>query len=339
MQRLEANQTEAFKSLDKALRGEILAKEEIEELFRVPSKSEAFYGIQYASRKISESVSRGKAEIHGQVGINIGPCPKNCQFCSFAACNKVFPEASVLPTTEIISRCLDLEEAGANAIYLMTTANFSFQRFIEIAQEVRNKLQKESVLVANIGDFSYEEALELKQVGVNGVYHALRLGEGTTTAINPKRRLESFAAAKEAGLILGNCVEPVGPEHSVEELVEKTLIARDANPVFSGAMRRITIPSTPLSQYGMLSEGKMAHILAVVRLAMGHHILGNCTHEPNVHGAAAGANLLWAEVGSNPRDVAGETHRGISVERCREIYWEADWEVLSGPSQFFQSVS
>jgi biotin synthase len=340
MTRFEIAQSEAFRCIEKALAGKILDKEDVEVLFRVPLKSEAGYAVQYASRKISEKLSQGKAEIHGQVGINIGPCPKNCQFCSFAACNKVFPDPSVLPLEEIIRRCLDLEEAGANAIYLMTTANFSFERYVEIAHGVRNKLQKESVLVANVGDFTYEQALTLKNAGLNGVYHALRLGEGKTTGIEPERRLQSFTAAKEAGLILGNCVEPVGPEHTVEELVEKTLIAREASPVFSGAMRRITIPATPLSEYGMLSEARMAHILAVVRLAMGPSILGNCTHEPNVHGAVAGANLLWAEVGSNPRDVVGETqnHRGFSVERCREIYWDADWEVLSGPSQFFSKA-
>lgn len=329
--------TKVINTIDKALKGEMLNQEEIKLLFEVPLKSEEASYIQYASRKISESLNQGKAEIHGQLGINIGPCPKNCQFCSFAACNKVFPEPSVLPLEEIIRRSLDLEEAGANAIYLMTSANFNFDRYVEIAHEVRNKLQKESILVANIGDFTPEQALTLKEAGVNGVYHALRLGEGKTTGIDPALRLRSFEAAKKAGLILGNCVEPVGPEHTVDELVEKTIIAREAQPVFSGAMRRTTVPGTPLSQYGMLTEGKMAHILAVVRLAMGPDILGNCTHEPNVHGAVAGANLLWAEVGSNPRDVAGETqnHRGFSVERCRQIYWEAEWEVLSGPSKFF----
>jgi biotin synthase len=329
--------TKVIDTVDKALKGELLNQGEIKLLFEVPLKSEEASYIQYASRKKSESLSQGKAEIHGQLGINIGPCPKNCQFCSFAACNKVFQESSVLPLEEIIRRSLDFEEAGANAIYLMTTANFNFDRFAEIAHEVRNKLQKESILVANIGDFTAEQALTLKEAGVNGVYHALRMGEGKITAIDPELRLQSFAAAKKAGLILGNCVEPVGPEHTVEELVEKTILAREAQPAFSGAMRRTAIPGTPLSQYGMLTEGKMAHILAVVRLAMGSDILANCTHEPNVHGAAVGANLIWAEVGSNPRDVAGETqnHRGFSVERCRQIYWEAEWEVLSGPSKFF----
>jgi len=81
----------------------------------------------------------------------------------------------------------------------------------------------------------------------------------------------------------------------------------------------------------------MSHILAVVRLALGYDIKGNCTHEPNVAGAAAGANLLWAETGSNPRDVEQETDRkrGMSVNDCAAIFTEAEWKILSGPSKFY----
>jgi biotin synthase len=56
-----------------------------------------------------------------------------------------------------------------------------------------------------------------------------------------------------------------------------------------------------------------------------------------VIGAAAGANLLWAETGSNPRDIEKETEgrRGMSVQQCNGIFKEAEWNVLSGPSKFF----
>ncbi|MDF9410004.1 MAG: hypothetical protein A4E52_01087 [Pelotomaculum sp. PtaB.Bin013] len=146
--------------------------------------------------------------------------------------------------------------------------------------------------------------------------------------------------AKKAGLLLGTCLEPVEPEHSTEELVEKILITREVHPVFSRAARRISIPGSQLEKHGMASELRMTQILAVVRLAMGHDVAGNCTHEPCVSGAMAGANLLWAEAGSNPRDMASDTEnsRGFSPVRCREIFNEAEWPILDGPSRFFSRV-
>jgi biotin synthase len=141
--------------------------------------------------------------------------------------------------------------------------------------------------------------------------------------------------------LLGTCLEPVGTEHTIGELVEKTIITRKAHPVYSGAARRIPLPGTSLAAYGIVSEAKMAHILAVVRLSLGYAVQGNCTHEPNVIGAAAGANLLWAEVGSNPRDSEKETKgkRGMSVNDCKYIFTEAEWKALSGPSVFYTPSS
>ncbi len=83
----------------------------------------------------------------------------------------------------------------------------------------------------------------------------------------------------------------------------------------------------------------MAHILGVIRLATGYDIPGNCTHEPNVIGVAAGANLIWAETGSNPRDTEKDTEgkRGMTVQQCRAIFKEAEWNVLSGPSKLFSN--
>lgn len=52
-------------------------------------------------------------------------------------------------------------------------------------------------------------------------------------------------------------------------------------------------------------------------------------------GAMAGANLLWAEAGSNPRDTEESTVRGCTVKQIREMYREAGWEVLEGPSVMY----
>jgi len=323
--------------ITKSLDGNTLTAEEIASLFKVPLFSEESGMIIAASRKKSESASSGLAEVHAQVGLNIAPCPKNCVFCAFAAKNKVFKERIEISANEAIEKAKQFETDGANAVFVMSTADYLFERFIDISREIRKSLHSETILVANVGDFTKEQAKKLKDTGFSGIYHAVRLGEGKDTSIKVETRLETFRNAREAGLSLGTCVEPVGNEHSVEELVEKTIITRDAKPVYSGSARRIPIPNTEMAEYGIVSEAKMAHILAVVRLALGYEIPGNCTHEPNVIGAAAGANLLWAEAGSNPRDTEKETEgkRGMTARDCIRVLEEAEWKVLQGPSKFY----
>jgi biotin synthase len=325
------------KIIKKSLEGITLTKDEISSLFRVRLFSDEAAMIIAASRKKSESASNNRAEVHAQVGLNIAPCPKNCAFCSFAVKNKVFEERIEITLDEAIIKAKEFETDGANAIFVMSTADYPFEKYLDISREIRKSLHPDTILVANVGDFTKEQALNLKDAGFSGIYHAVRLGEGRDTTISVKKRLATFNNAKDAGLLLGTCVEPVGNEHTVDELVEKTVITQNAEPVYSGAARRIPIPNTKMAKYGIVSEAKMAHILAVVRLVLGYNVPGNCTHEPNVIGAAAGANLLWAEAGSNPRDTEVETagKRGMTVKDCIRVLEEAEWKVLQGPSKFY----
>ena len=89
----------------------------------------------------------------------------------------------------------------------------------------------------------------------------------------------------------------------------------------------------------MISEYRMAFLVAVVRLAMGRNVIGNCTHEPNILGATSGANLFWAEAGSNPRDIKDDTAkgRGLDVLTCRNMFKEADFDLLTGPSLIYSN--
>jgi biotin synthase len=196
------------------------------------------------------------------------------------------------------------------------------------------------LLIANVGDFDVKTGRQLVNAGFTGIYHAARLGEGSVTRIPLERRLRTLRAARDAGLLIGTCLEPVGPEHATTELVEKLAITREAQPAFSGAARRINIPNTALAREGMVTEARMAHILAVVRVVMPLSVAGNCTHEPNVLGAFAGANLFWAEAGANPRDTNERTEegRGATVARCRELFNEAQWACLDGASRFYTQL-
>ncbi|MEN6326494.1 MAG: radical SAM protein [Syntrophomonas sp.] len=321
--------------IKKAMDGGEINAQELRALFAVNYLSEEAYMIQYASRKMSEAASKGKAEVHAQVGINVGSCPRNCQFCSFAEMNQVFATSKVNQLDEIIQDCLKFEADGANAIYVMVTATYKLSDYFEVGKAIKAALKTDIPLIANVGDFGEEAARELKSAGFSGIYHAIRLGEGIVTAIDPKMRWRTIKAAQNYGLLVGTCLEPVGPEHTLDELVEKTLFTRDMKAVYSGAGRRITIPTSPLAVHGMMNYAQMGHIIGAVRLATGYDIMGNCTHEPNHIGALAGANLLWAEVGSNPRDIEADTVRGWTVERCQDVFHEAGWDILEGASVMY----
>jgi len=323
--------------LKKRCSGDVLSREELVFLLGLPLDSAEAYMIMAEANRLSKELSDGKAEVHAQFALNLAPCSCDCLFCSFAKINDVFHEATELSVEQAVSYARQFEEDGANAVFMMSTAGYPFERFIEAAGEIRRNLNLETTLVANVGDQTLKNAKRLKDAGFSGVYHALRLREGTDSTLSPEKRKESIRNFQEAGLEVGTCVEPVGPEHTNEELAEMIAFTASFDPSFSGAARRIPIPGTAMAKRGVISELRMAQIVAVTRLGMPDSVTGNCTHEPCTLGAIAGANLFWAEVGANPRDIEEKTEegRGETVNSCRSIFRESNWDVLDGASRFY----
>lgn len=322
--------------IEKSRSGEALSKGELVQLLSYPPDSHESYRTMAEANRISKELTGAKAEVHAQFALNLSPCPCNCAFCSFAQTSGVFAEEVRISPAEAVAYAKQFEADGANAIYVMTTAQYPFERFIEISQEVRRKLKRETMLLANIGDQSLRNARRLKDAGYAGVYHALRLREGTDTTISPDQRKKSIRNFQEVGLKVGTCVEPLGPEHTNEEIAEMILFTGSFRPSYSGAARRISIPGTAMAQQGMISELRMAQIVAVTRLGVPREVTGNCTHEPCTLGAVAGANLFWAEVGANPRDTKAKTEegRGETVRSCQVLFKESGWDVWEGPSRY-----
>lgn len=323
--------------VSKVYDGDYPTAEEIRLLLNVKSHSIDAGFIISSADNLNRLASNDKAEVHAQIGINCAPCSRNCSFCAFALKNNVFKESIEISIEDAVLMAHNAEKEGANALFIMATGDYLFKKFIEISNEIRSQIKPDTVMIANIGDFNYNEGKELKDAGYTGIYHAVRMGEGKVTNIAPETRLKTVQAARESDLLIGTCVEPIGPEHEVDEIVEKIIIGREMRPCYSGAMRRINIPGSEMEKYGMLIEYRMAFIVAVVRLSMGRNLMANCTHEPNLLGAATGANLFWAEVGTNPRDTEKETSegRGLDVFSCKKMFLETDYDLVQGASIFY----
>ena len=323
--------------LRKPQSGDELSQEELVYLLGLAPDSPDTYMVMGEANRLSKKLSGGKAEVHAQFAINLAPCHCNCLFCSFAKINGIFNETNELTPEQAVAYARQFEIDGANAVFMMSTAKYPFGRFIEMSKEVKRSLKPETTLIANVGDQTLKNAVMLKEAGFDGVYHAVRLREGTDTTLSVEERIRSIHNFKEAGLEVGTCVEPVGPEHTNEELAEMIRFTASFNPSYSGAARRIPIPGTEIAKRGVINEMRMAQIVAVTRLGMPRSVMGNCTHEPCTLGAISGANLFWAEVGANPRDIEEKTEegRGESVSSCKSIFHESNWDVWTGPSRYY----
>jgi biotin synthase len=223
------------------------------------------------------------------------------------------------------------------ALFLMTMHNFDFARLLHIVQLVRARIPRATQIVVNIGDFDPSQGRELKAAGVGGAYHVCRLREGTDTALDPAQRRATLRHIRESGLDLYTCCEPIGPEHSPQELADQMFLGLEYGCFQHAAMRRVYFPSSPLAGHGQISELRLAQVTAVVALAAlaCRETRSIAVHEPNLLGLAAGANTIYAETGANPRDTEKNTtgHRGRDIRDCKVMLYEAGFaELLVSPT-------
>ena len=178
--------------LDRTLDGRGIVREEALRLLKIDEKSPEMYALISASNMLTRRQYDDRGEVYATIGINLWPCPKSCAFCSFGADWDLVKSPVEFTLEEVVSKAKSLEDEGANAIFLMTTADYPFDRYIEIARAVREAVSAKMPMVANIGDFGHDEAKELVETGFQAVYHVHRLREGKDTGLDPEERLKTI---------------------------------------------------------------------------------------------------------------------------------------------------
>ncbi|MDO4841503.1 MAG: hypothetical protein Q3982_02355 [Phoenicibacter congonensis] len=332
----DAQRARVCEIIEKGLTGAGLAEDEILELFKLDPESPLTSYLMWAGRQLQFELCNGKAEVHAQVGLNSSTCPHNCKFCSFAACNDVREKGKYeVPVEEVLEDVKIFIEDGANLILLLATGTYPKQKAAEMVQTVREIIDPDMPLLINFDDMSAEDVRLYHEAGANGAYHAVRMREGIDTKIPVERRFETIHNLVNEGMTISTCVEPVGPEHTPEELTEATLRCLSYPSVSAGIGKRITVPGTLMEPRGELNDFISAKNVAIYRLAAGKKPILNCSASTPLT-AAAGANLNWAEMGSNPRDTVKKTEdggHGSNVAYQQRILKAAGYEILDGYSK------
>ncbi len=306
--------------LEKAENGQPLNREDCRYLLKLDEKSFEAGLLRAEAASIIRSKNENSAIILGQIGVDVKPCPGGCKFCTFGEKHTHFnrvrmSEEELTQKIEEFCRYGDLY-----GLYLMTMHDYDREHYLKCVE------------LANVGDTTLEGYKELRAAGVTGVYHVCRLREGIDTDLKPEDRVQSMRNALEAGLELYTCCEPIGPEHSVDELVDNIFIGIEMDIYQHAAMRRVAVPGAPLAHYGQISELRLAQIVAVIALASATvptmAYMG--AHEPNELCYTAGANIITAESGANPRDNSADTaqNRGMDMARCRKMMFECGFDYL-----------
>jgi biotin synthase len=309
-----------------------------------PTRDDCVYLLGFAEASAEATFIRGAANtiarrktgntglLFGQIGLELYPCEVNCEFCAFGKSHTGFKEKITLDDDTIRQKVRDFTKDGdLYCLWLMTMDKFDLDYYVNALKIARETAPPQTLLYTNIGDTDYETFVKLKNAGADGAYHVVRLGEGVYTSIPPARRLETIANAKRAGLMVQDCLEPIGTEHSAAELVEHIFSTIEQGLDTAGVMKRTPVPGTRFTDE--ISNLRLAQIAAVNVLAVTaiDPYPWIPVHEADFISLVSGANSICAETGVNPRDTEADTSkgRGLDVTACRQMLWQAGFEYLS----------
>ncbi|NLD19413.1 MAG: hypothetical protein GX663_04110 [Clostridiales bacterium] len=318
--------------IEKACAGDAVTREECIALLSLDDASREAFAIRGAAAGIIRERNGNAGYIFGQIGLACSPCQANCSFCSFAKNYTQFRTMEI-DKESLAEKTKEFTYNGdLYGLYLMTMHEYNMGHFLKSVEIAKASLNGPTKIFSNVGDTTYEEFLEMKAGGIDGVYHCWRLGEGKETTLSPEERKRTLYNARKAGLEVLDALEPIAAEHTPEEMTEHIFFSKEIETLQCGAMKRIAVPGTPFEGTPEISNFTLSKVAAAQVLTFASMrrmpIMG--IHEPNIMGYMSGANMICAESGVNPRDVCKDTkaNRGWNVARCRALLKEAGFRKI-----------
>ena len=312
------------------LAGKAQDRDTIVSLLDITPGSEEYTYLCQSARQAALVITKKEAYLWGAIGVDFAPCSMNCTFCSLGEAWGIVNEEISYSEEEIIEQIKRYVGCGVRFIVLRTTEFYSIDTLCHFIRHIRLQVPGEYELVLNIGEFDIETANKIHESGASGIYHALRLGEGRDTAFDPAQRNDTLNSVHHSPLKLIHLIEPVGVEHTSEEIAEVFLNSLQYGVVISGAMARIPVKGTPLGTKPQISDQRLAQIVAVTRLCGGKNVPDICVHPPSKEAVMAGANVLVLERGAVPRDgsLAEDLWNGFDCQRAKSLLTECGYEVV-----------
>lgn len=306
---------------------------EIVQLLSIENSSPEAQELMTKAKELTISKLGRRGSLWCAIGLDYKPCPRTCTFCAFSEKRGFLNESYELRLEEIVDWAEYFVSEGAGLLILRTTETYPVEHFGEVVRTVKKIMPETVNLIGNTCQLTDEQAGMLVSAGLDGVYITIRLREGFDTDFNIQKRRQAIENVKRAGLKVYSLVEPIGPEHTYEEIAERILELRESiKPALIGAMARVPIEGGPLARFGQIAQEELAKITAVTVLSVLPY-LDNvefvCSHPAVEILAEAGANAFVVEVGAIPRDryFSAKEWQGITTNDAKRFLTRAGYEI------------
>jgi biotin synthase len=314
--RIETHRIEATQQ------GRLLEYAEALELLTMPADEALTEQVLATGRALTWRAADGRGQLYAQIGIDAQPCLIDCHHCAFAVGNGEHTQPIKMDLDEIVAHARIFDAGGVHLISLMTTAAYSFDEYLEVMRAVRNAVRPEMPLLANCNDMNAEQARHLKAAGADAVYHAIRLGEGRMSRVQPETRRRTIANVRAAGLKLMTGIEPLTQNDDPREIADLMFETRDMRPVSTGCCPLVPLAGSRMADVNPPSDRRRRFIGSIYRLVVGISV-------PFGMG-----NISWIDSGASPRGrhlSANATEMTAKIAKARAELEQGGWQISNEP--------
>ena len=251
----------------------------------------------------------GIGEIGVQIGVIVGPCYVDCGFCNFAY-SVTDVEDYTMGDSELKAYLDRISDGGiVSSVSLMTIHDPDMDDYLHIVETARSILPECVEICANTGDLDPGEAKDLRKAGITSAYHAVRLGESIDNRLEPLGRFDTIRNLRDAGIDVAAGVEPIGPEHTVDEICRLYEDMMDAGCSCCSASARVPVPGTRLFSAGSISDRRLRQIRSSLMLSTAYR---NDMELGFYGGFYGGFNRFYGEYSNSPKDREELSETGMS---------------------------
>ena len=321
-----------------ALKDEYVGRETLLSLLSLDPLSEESRYLGSIGREIAKIKAKNKGRVGSAFGMDLVPCSMNCKFCSLGEKWHLFDESYEFTHEEVIEEMKKIVEMGFYQFTIRTTEFYTVDSLCELGRKIKSEIPGKYYVGLNMGELTVDDATRLYEAGFAFAYHTLRLGEGTDTEFDPEVRKNTMEAISKSPLSLSTGLDPIGIEHTNEELVDRIELFRELNASTVCVMKRINVPGTPMEGVEMVSDERIAQIAAVVRIAGGGKWKNVAVSPPNKIALTYGANAFGITTGANPRFTKQKLGKWMMFDHATAVrfLYDAGYE-FSNPSAWINT--
>lgn len=294
-------------AFDRAMKDtELLTEKDLIRMLSLDPESEECGYLGSKAREIARVKAKNKAQVGTAFGIDYQPCAASCKYCSFGKAWGLIEGEYYVPAEDIEERMRDRIARGYRKFTLRTTEYYDIDRLCDMARHIREHVPGKYCLSVNTGELSAEQCEKLHDAGIDSAFHTLHLREGIDTNFAPEVRIRTMETIRDSSLSFTAGIDPIGIEHTNEEIAERIMFIRAMKPKSMCSMKRINPKGTPVGDLPEVSDRRVAQVAAVIRFATD----GGVSAVPMTRIAMEwGANGSSIGTGANPRDDSHDVHK------------------------------